>query len=128
MCGTDLRQGGVFSYASLEERVPKNHPLRGMRTMVDAALAELPSPRRYPEATRGAMSSRRNAAPTVEGKPGHHGFLLYRAWVLSCRTVPRPLVHRRRVTGRVGRWCPGSGLRRARRYWCIGAGGQSARP
>ena len=41
MRGTDLRQGGVFSYVSLEERVPKNHPLRGMRTMVDAALAEL---------------------------------------------------------------------------------------
>src|ERR1700689_5158840 len=41
MRGTDLRQGGVFSYVSLEERVPKNHPLRRMREMVDAALAEL---------------------------------------------------------------------------------------
>jgi transposase len=31
----------MFSYVSLEARVPKSHPLRRMREMVDAALAEL---------------------------------------------------------------------------------------
>ena len=41
MRGTDLQQGGMFSYVSLEERVPKGHPLRRIRTMVDTALAEL---------------------------------------------------------------------------------------
>ncbi len=41
MRGADLQQGGMFSYVSLEERVPKTHPLRRMRAMVDAALEEL---------------------------------------------------------------------------------------
>jgi transposase len=41
MRGADLHQGGMFSYVSLEERVPKSHPLRRMREMVDTALAEL---------------------------------------------------------------------------------------
>jgi transposase len=41
MRGADLQQGGMFSYVSLEERVPKNHPLRRMRAMVDTALGEL---------------------------------------------------------------------------------------
>jgi transposase len=41
MRGTDLRQDGMFSYVSLEARVPKSHPLRHMRAMVDEALTEL---------------------------------------------------------------------------------------
>ncbi len=41
MRGADLKQGGMFSYVSLEERVPKSHPLRRIREMMDAALAEL---------------------------------------------------------------------------------------
>jgi transposase len=41
MRGTDLQQGGMFSYVSLEERVPKSHPLRRIRAMVDAALSEM---------------------------------------------------------------------------------------
>jgi len=41
MRGADLHQGGMFSYVSLEERVPTSHPLRRMREMVDTALAEL---------------------------------------------------------------------------------------
>lgn len=44
MRGEDLRQDGLFSYLSPEERVPKEHPLRTIRQMVDRALEEL-SPR-----------------------------------------------------------------------------------
>ena len=35
MRGEDHRQFGVFSYVSLEERVPKDHPLRLIRPLVD---------------------------------------------------------------------------------------------
>src|SRR5215471_14793447 len=35
MRGGDRRQVGVFSYVSLEERVPKDHPLRQIRPLVD---------------------------------------------------------------------------------------------
>jgi transposase len=35
MRGEDQRQQGVFSYVSLEERVPREHPLRPVRKIVD---------------------------------------------------------------------------------------------
>ncbi len=38
MRGADDRQDGLFSYVSLEARVPQSHPLRPVRQMVDAAL------------------------------------------------------------------------------------------
>jgi transposase len=41
MRGVDGRQDGMFSYVSLEARVPKKHPLRPIRTMFDEALADL---------------------------------------------------------------------------------------
>ena len=41
MRGDDHKQGAMFSYVSLEQRVPENHPLRSIRTMVDQALVEL---------------------------------------------------------------------------------------
>ncbi len=44
MRGDDRRQSGMFSYLSPEKRVPKDHPLRRIREMVDRALEEL-SPR-----------------------------------------------------------------------------------
>ena len=40
MRGTDLQQSSMFSYISAEQRVPKDHPLRAIRVMVDAALKE----------------------------------------------------------------------------------------
>src|SRR5258705_9415619 len=44
MRGDDLHQDGMFSYISPEQRVPKDHPLRPIRKMVDEILVEL-SPR-----------------------------------------------------------------------------------
>src|SRR5437764_6948421 len=35
MRGNDLHQSGIFSYVSLEERVPGDHPLRPVRKAVD---------------------------------------------------------------------------------------------
>lgn len=41
MRGEDRQQDALFSYGSLEERVPADHPLRPIRAMVDAALKEM---------------------------------------------------------------------------------------
>ena len=41
MRGEDVQQSELFSYGSLEERVPEKHPLRAIRRMVDEALREM---------------------------------------------------------------------------------------
>ncbi len=41
MRGTDERTGSLFSYVDIEARVRKDHPLRTIRAVVDAALAAL---------------------------------------------------------------------------------------
>lgn len=41
MRGNEQQQDAVFSYVSLEQRVPTGHPLRAIRRMVDQALGEL---------------------------------------------------------------------------------------
>src|SRR5712692_7112804 len=41
MRGTDNQQSSMFSYISAERRVPRDHPLRAIRTMADTALGEL---------------------------------------------------------------------------------------
>lgn len=41
MRGTDCEQSSMFSYISAERRVPKDHPLRAIRTMADTALKQL---------------------------------------------------------------------------------------
>ena len=43
MRGDDRQQLGVFSYVSAEDRIAKDHPLRSIRVMADAALAGLSS-------------------------------------------------------------------------------------
>jgi transposase len=43
MRGEDIQQSELFSYGSLEERVPADHPLRPIRVMVDEALKALSS-------------------------------------------------------------------------------------
>lgn len=37
----DQLQDGMFSYVSLEERIPAAHPLRGVRKLADSVLAEM---------------------------------------------------------------------------------------
>src|SRR5271169_3983810 len=41
MRGADHQQSGMFSYISAERRVPKDHPLRAIRAMVDVALCNM---------------------------------------------------------------------------------------
>jgi transposase len=41
MRGNDEQQGVAFSYVNIEDRIPINHPLRGIRRLVDASLREL---------------------------------------------------------------------------------------
>jgi len=44
MRGGDQRPAAMFSYVSMEDRIPPDHPLRAIRGLMDAALQEL-SPR-----------------------------------------------------------------------------------
>ena len=41
MRGADEHSGSLFSYIDLESRIPEAHPLRAIRAIVDAALADL---------------------------------------------------------------------------------------
>jgi len=41
MRGSDQRSGPLFSYVDLEARVRSDHPLRPIRELVNAALADL---------------------------------------------------------------------------------------
>src|SRR5687768_11024327 len=41
MRGADDRSGAMFSYVSLEDRVPADHPLRAIRAITDHALTQL---------------------------------------------------------------------------------------
>ena len=41
MRGDEKLQGGMFSYVSMEERVPPDHPLRAIRRLVDQILARM---------------------------------------------------------------------------------------
>lgn len=43
MRGDHREDGGLFSYVSLESRIPMNHPLRKIRKLVDKALVNLDS-------------------------------------------------------------------------------------
>lgn len=69
MRGSDVHQEGMFSYVSPEKRVPKEHPLRAIRTMVDAALVRL--------------SDRFEAAYATEGRPSIAPEKLVRALLLQ---------------------------------------------
>lgn len=44
MRGPDERQAILFSYRSIEDRIPADHPLRAMRRLVDPVLGALVEP------------------------------------------------------------------------------------
>jgi hypothetical protein len=41
MRGQQERSGSLFSYISIEDRIPANHPLRRIRKLADKALDRL---------------------------------------------------------------------------------------
>jgi len=41
MRGADITQAALFSYRTLEQRIPKNRPLCKFRVVVDAILASM---------------------------------------------------------------------------------------
>ena len=41
MRGEDEKQSAMFSYVTLEQRIPKDHPLRSIRLMTDQALERM---------------------------------------------------------------------------------------
>ena len=61
MRGEDLQQHELFSYGSLEDRIPGHHPLRPIRTMVDEALKDLSArfDEIYPEEGRKSIPPER---------------------------------------------------------------------
>ena len=41
MRGADITQSALFSYRTLEERIPQAHPMRKLRAVVDAILVSM---------------------------------------------------------------------------------------
>jgi transposase len=41
MRGSDARSGSLFSYVDLEDRIPKDNPLRVIRRIADDVLADM---------------------------------------------------------------------------------------
>jgi transposase len=69
MRGNESRQAPVFSYVSLEERVPADHPLRAIREAVDDVL--------------GGMSARFDTLYAASGRPSIPPERLLRALLLQ---------------------------------------------
>jgi hypothetical protein len=65
MRGKDEQQLDVFSYVSLEQRVPQDHPLRPLRIMTDEALRQA---RKRASRFRFPVSSQVQAFPR-RGRP-----------------------------------------------------------
>src|SRR5579864_9397961 len=61
MRGADVDQGGLFSYVSMEQRVPATHPLRRVRALLDEALEAMNRDfdRVYAEGGRGSVAPER---------------------------------------------------------------------
>jgi transposase len=69
MRGTDYRREGLFSYVRSDSRVPKDHPLRAIRRVTDAAL--------------GSLSALFDALYSNEGRPSIAPEKLLRALLLQ---------------------------------------------
>jgi transposase len=69
MRGSDRQQGGLFSYVNPDDRIPRTHPLRAVRTVVDRALV--------------ALGPRLDALYAARGRPSIPPEHLLRALVLQ---------------------------------------------
>jgi len=71
MCGNESNRQPAFSYVSLEERVPADHPLRAIRRVVEEILAGMSKrfDSLYAEAGRPSIPPEQPAVPLVRG-PG----------------------------------------------------------
>lgn len=70
MRGTQNFQGAMFSYISLEDRVPAKHPLRKLRAVVDGLLA--------------TMTAEFEAVYSRNGRPSVPPEMLLKALLLHC--------------------------------------------
>ena len=96
MRGSDKRTGSLFSYVDLEERVPARHPLRKIKSVVDAALVSLDA---YFELGQGSRTDRQDdaARPRPRRCPVHvdYGCLQSRAAAeTACRLSEGKARHR----------------------------------
>ena len=66
MRGTDKRTGELLSYVDLEKRVRKDHPLRPIREMADAALVALSGARIHDLRHSFASALANNGVPLNE--------------------------------------------------------------
>ena len=80
MRGDDEQSGHLFSYLSLEQRIPADHPLRTIRTMTDDALRATPEH----ETTREFQASDGLQTAGDVGSVEHHQYPDFR----SCRRPP----------------------------------------
>ena len=55
MRGADITQAALFSYRSLEERIPSSHPLRKLRVVVDTILVSMDRELDAPEFIYGPL-------------------------------------------------------------------------
>ena len=88
MRGDDQQQDGVFSYISLEQRVPQDHPLRAIRPMVDEGAEPVVNPVRpvvrvHGTAVDGPGEAVAGAAAGA-GTAKRSERLLMRNWITAC--------------------------------------------
>jgi len=103
MRGADEQTGSMFSYVSLEERIPRDHPVRAVRGITDRALARMTNAIRHAvREIRPAVDSSREAASRavaagavydsrrapVDGADPHEALI-----VESWNSRPHPSVH-----------------------------------
>ncbi len=70
MCGTDDKQSPLFSYVNLEDRIPRDHPLRRVKLLADLVLR--------------SMSAHFDALYAGGGRPSIAPERLLRASLLQC--------------------------------------------